>query len=146
MKQTYNQIEYDINPEYSFKDFTNRSHQHLENISGVVYRSCFSNDNPDAHIFPDTMTGVTFIYCNLDNVFIPAGNTVIDCSQKKFKAQNDLNDWLIDDKGKPTMPINHKAFTKQGLPVPKPADIPLVKGEKVVDLLEVAKLNVIEII
>lgn len=143
MKQTYNKIEYDINPDYSFKDFTNRSHQHLEGISGVVYGSCFSNETPNAHIFPDTMIGVSFIKCNLDNVFIPAGNTVIDCSQQRFKKQNDLNDWLIDSKGIPTMPINHKIFTKMGLLIPLAKDIPLTEVSEAVDLLEVAKLNAV---
>lgn len=145
-KFTYNNFEYNINDVYSFKDFTGRAAHVLEDISGIVYASCFSNETPDAHIFPDNISGVIFIKCNLDNVFIPVGNTVIDCSQRRFKVQNDGNDWLIDGASKPTLPINHKIFTKFGLPMPKPMDIPAIRVTECVDLLEVAKTKKLEVI
>lgn len=144
MKQTYNQIDYDINPDYSFKDFTGRTN--LGKMSGVIYGSCFSQETPGNHIFPDTMSGVTFIKCNLDNVFIPAGNIVIDCWQRKFKVQNDMNDWLLDANNNPTMPFNHKVFTKLGLPIPLVSGIPIKKVSEAVDLIKVAEIKKLEII
>jgi len=151
MIKIYNKIEYNINDDYSFKDFTGRSN--LE-VSGIVYGSCFSQEIPDNHIFPNDMTGVTFIKCNLDNVFIPVGNTIIDCSQRRFFVQNDKNDWLINDwqdwlldvNDKPTMPTNHKYFTKFGLPMPLPEDIPIAKADEPIDLIKVAEIKKLEII
>lgn len=136
MKITYNEITYNCSDEFSFKDFTGRANI---NPSGIIYASCFSQEEADRHIFPDGMTGVTFIKCNLMNVFIPAGNTVIDCLQERFKVQNDRNDWLIGADNKPTMPIDHKIFTKLGLPIPNPLDIPKIKLGQCLDLLEYAK-------
>lgn len=143
MKLTYNKIEYDYNEVFSFKDFTNRTNIEL---SGVVYASCFSQETPDNQIFVAGMTGVTFIKCNLDNVSIPDGNTVIDCSQKRFKVQNDLNDWIIDTANNPVEPVNAKIFVKLGLPIPKPEDIPVIKVDKVIDLLEKAKIESVKAI
>ena len=143
MIKTYNKTEYNLNDDYSFKDFTGRSN--LE-VSGIIYGSCFSQEIPDNHIFPDNMTGVTFIKCNLDNVFIPAGNTIIDCSQRIFFVQNDKNDWLINELNLPIMPVNHKYFTKFGLPMPLPEDIPIVKAEEPIDLIKVAENKKLEII
>jgi hypothetical protein len=137
---TYNETEYDCNDAFSFKDFTKRfGPLWFGTLSGVVYASCFLSETPDNHIFSDSMTGVTFIKCNLDNVFIPPGNTVIDCSQKRFKSQNDLNDWLIDGADKPTLPFNYTMFTKLALPMPDPLDIPLVKVDEPVDLIKEAE-------
>lgn len=140
---TYNEIQYDCSDEFSFKDFTGRANL---NPLGVVYGSCFSQETPDSHIFPDNITGVTFIKCNLDNVFIPQGNTVIDCWQRRFKVQDDLNDWLIGTDNKPTMPFNHKIFTKLGLPMPLPKDIPPPKVSERIDLIKVAEIKKLEII
>ena len=149
MKVTYNKIEYDCNDLFSYRDFGGKNAKHhYENISDgiIIYGSCFSQEIPDLHIFPDNLTGVTFIKSNLDNVYIPVGNTVIDCRQRRFKVQNDLNDWLIDVSNIPTMPINYKMFTKMGLPMPKPMDIPLVKVDEVVDLVKVAEVKKLEIV
>lgn len=141
MKFTYNKTEYDINDAFSFKDFTGQSHQNLDKISGVVYGSCFSNETPDVHIFPDNMTGVTFIKCNLMNVFIPAGNTVIDCNQTRFKVQTDLNDWILNPDNTPKEPTDAKIFTKFKLPIPLPQDIPTQKATERIDLFKVAEIK-----
>ena len=143
MIKIYNQTEYNLNDDYSFQDFTGRSN--LE-VSGIVYGSCFSQEITDNHIFPDDMTGVIFIKCNLDNVFIPAGNIVIDCSQRRFFVQNDKNDWLINEKNEPIMPVNHKYFTKFNLPMPLPEDIPQIKSDEPIDLIKVAEIKKLEII
>ena len=67
----------------------------------IVCRASLGQETPDTKLFNDDMTGVTFVEGNLDNVFIPDGNTVIGASQKRFKVQEDGFDWLIDAEGKP---------------------------------------------
>ena len=91
---------------YSNKDFTNRDLREVEDINGqTITGSCFSQERPNTHVFPFDMKGVTFINCNLDNCFIPAGNTVQGGSQRRFRAQDDGFDWLIDESGLPLMRI-----------------------------------------
>jgi len=140
MKYEYAGIKYDIDERYSFKDFTGRNLK-KEDIPNnvVIYGSCFSQEIVDRNIFRDDMTGVTFIKCNLDNCFIPVGNVVVDCWQRKFSCQNDGNDWILDKDSKPLKPVNHKIFTKLSLPMPDPKDIPVVKCEECIDLLKAAK-------
>ncbi len=65
----------------SFTDYTGRI---LKDEPGFVFtpgavidRSCFSQENPDSVIFPADLV-VTFHCCNLTNVVIPAGCTVIE--------------------------------------------------------------------
>jgi hypothetical protein len=41
------------------------------------------------------MTGTTFVNCNLDNCFIPPGNTVTGGSQRRYISNAD-GDWLVD--------------------------------------------------
>ena len=144
MLRVYNGKEYDCSDEFSFKDFTGRSDVHFEGMKGgiVVYGSCFSQEIPDRHIFPDTMSGVIFIKCNLDNVFIPVGNAIIDCSQKKFKKQNDKNDWLVDINNAPIKPFTFKLFEKLKLPMPDPKDIPLILlSDDASDLFKLAAIK-----
>ncbi len=112
--------------QFSQKDFTGWDWNDRERLDGeTIEGSCFSQETPDSHIFPEDMTGVTFIHCNLDNVFIPDGNTVKDCSQKRFLVQNDLRDWYIDADDKPVEVIGKKGWELQGYPTDKgsiPAD------------------------
>ena len=138
---TYNKTEYDCSDEFSFKDFTGRGDVHFGGMKAdmIIYGSCFSHEIPDIQIFPDIP--ITFIKCNLDNVRLSSKQTAIDCWQRRFKVQNDRNDWLIDAVAKPVMPFNHKVFTKMDLPMPLPKDIPLVMVTEVVDLIEVAKVK-----
>lgn len=107
----------------------------LQSLSGVdlsnaklngktIYGSCFSKEIPDTHVFPDNMIGVTFVQCNLDNVFIPLGNFIIGGSQRRFKAQNDLRDWEVDQLGNPTKILNQEIWIQLGYST-KTADIPL---------------------
>ena len=110
---------------YSFKDFTGHSMVLKTDLNGQTIRgSCFSREIPDSEVFPPDMKGVTFINCNLDNVTIPDGNTVTDCSQRRFKVQNDMNDWEIDDNNIPLNVMNWIHFYKNGLVHPSPAQIP----------------------
>jgi len=71
-----------INKKYSFsnefagQDLSNRPAAEFNNSE--IVGSCFYQENkPDAHVFPADMTGVVFKRCNLDNCYIPKGNTVI---------------------------------------------------------------------
>ena len=108
------------NEKYSFKDFTHQSFRDVTDLipGMVIVGSCFYQENkPDSHIFPETMTGVTFLRCNLDNIFIPPGNTVgaiqgVESTQKRIKVQNDGYDWLLDEKHKPIEPYDKKALLK----------------------------------
>ena len=109
---------------YDYKDYTGRKLLN-ENLNGlIIYASCFSQEVPDTHIFPEDMTGVTFLRCNLDNTYIPPGNTVTLCSQRKFKAQNDLCDWLLNLDSTPKEPLEKEEFQKWGISI-NPADIPV---------------------
>lgn len=131
--------DYSYDDKRSFRDWTGCYFPDVDWSGKVIYASVFSNETPDAHIFPDDMKGVTFIKCNLDNVFIPDGNTVIDCWQKRFKIQNDLNDWLVDENNNPIKPTDYKIFEKFNLPVPSPDKIPISKVSQRIDLIAEAK-------
>lgn len=83
--------------QYSNKDFTGQylvDKNDMDNL--VIENSCFSNEIPNVHIFPESMVGVTFVDCNLDNVFIPPGNTIVNGSHRFFKVQDDGQDWIVD--------------------------------------------------
>lgn len=86
---------------YSFKDFTGGVLKDADDISDItIIGSCFSQESPDTHVFPDNMTGVSFVRCNLDNVFIPAGNSTEDCSQRRYMRIDGQN-WLVDEDNNP---------------------------------------------
>jgi hypothetical protein len=80
----------------SFTDYTGKILNDLI-IEGTIEGSCFSQEKPNSVIFPYDMQNITFIRCNLDNVFIPDGNTVIGGSQRRFMAFDDGYDWLVDE-------------------------------------------------
>lgn len=131
MTITYENTIYEVS-ENSFKDYT--AHMNVPIANGeIVYASCFSKETPDTHVFPDTLTGATFIKCNLMNVFIPEGNTVIDCLQQKYKVQKDARDWFINDDGEPTEVMNRKRWEQDGYSV-DPADIPVDNPINVEDM------------
>lgn len=134
MKHTYEGIEYDIDEAYSFKDMTGWDLSDHKDMDGkVIYCLTLSNETPDAQVLPANLTGATFIKCNLCNVFVPPGNTVIDCQTQRFKVQNDGEDWFIGDDDKPVEPIAKKLFEQLGLST-DPKDIPDVKLEKAATL------------
>lgn len=126
--------------DYSNKNFTGWDLTDREDLHDMVIEgSCFSHEKPDSIVFPEKMTGVTFIDCNLDNCFIPEGNKVVGGSQRRFEIQNDLNDWIVDENGEPEKPIDHTIFEKLDLPIPDPADIPDEPVEERIDLLTLAQ-------
>lgn len=81
---------------YSDKDFTGQDLSSRADMDGLfIENSCFSNETPRALVLPSTLSGTTFSYCNLDNVFIPTGNTLINCSNRFFRSIDGV-DWLLD--------------------------------------------------
>lgn len=101
-----------------------------------VYGSCFSQEQLDSAIFRPGMKGVTFRNCNLANVVVPPGNTLIDCDTTRFQVQNDGNDWIIDNANLPVKPMNYRLFEKRGLPMPSSVDIPAKKVTEPIDLMK----------
>lgn len=115
----------------------------LKNIpeGTIVCRASLGSELPDTKKFSDVMRGVTFVEGNLDNVFIPIGNTVIGITPKKFKVQNDLRDWTIDSQGMPLNVLNEEVWVEKGVSV-DPREIPdkkvfLKPGEDLIDILKV---------
>jgi hypothetical protein len=86
-------------------------------------------------IFPNGMTGVTFVDCNLDGCIVPVGNTVQGGTNRSIKVQNDLEDWVLDG-DTPTEPTNKADFLALGLSI-DPADIPNEKVDKPITNQEV---------
>lgn len=83
--------------QYSNKNFAGQDLSSQTDMDGLtIENSCFSHEKPHARVFPETMTGVTFIDCNLDNVFIPEGNFTVRCTRRFFEVQDDGRDWLLD--------------------------------------------------
>lgn len=109
--------------EFSFKRFGGS----LIIPSGTtVYATNFSREVPDSTVFRSTMTGVTFLECNLDNILIPEGNivkTIYRTPARRFRAENDLRDWLLDTQDQPTRLIDEEYWDEKGYSV-DPRDIP----------------------
>ena len=104
---------------YSNRDLTGFNLS-TENMDGMtIENSCLS----DATL-PPTLTGATFIDCNMDNVIVPEGNTMIRCSNRTIRLQNDGDDWVCDPVTlEPIEPVNKKSREMQGLNI-DPALIP----------------------
>lgn len=137
--QPYEEYEYD--EKLSFRDFANRDFLDTPLDGAVIYGSVFSNETPEAEIF-GSADGTVFIRCNMDNVAIPKGATLIDCTQKRFMVQNDGNDWLLGEDGLPEKPVDFKYYEKRGLPVPDRSWIPSEKIEKGKDPVDLKALAV----
>lgn len=97
MKVPIDGIDLEMDDEWSFKNFTNQILGDADLSGKVIYSTLFYSETPNTKIFPDDMTGVTFIKCNLDNIIIPEGNTLIESSNISFKAQDDGRDWILED-------------------------------------------------
>lgn len=126
----HNGIKYKVDDKLSNKDMTGWDLSDRKDLDGkIIYNSCLSHETPNAEILPSNLSGAIFIACNLDNVLIPKGNQIIDCSVKRFQIQNDGEDWIIDTKTlDPVEPIAKKMFLKLGLSI-DPADIPADKQD-----------------
>lgn len=102
---------------YSNKDFAGQnltSKTDMDNL--IIQNSCFSTEVPHTQVFPSNMIGTTFIDCNLDNIQMPEGCTIVDCSNRFFQVQIDGQDWLVDrDTLEPIEPFNLKRAVQLGL-------------------------------
>ena len=110
MKIQYYESYIEVSDKFSFKDFTNKkllSFYEKEDFPPglIIYRSQFYHEKPDQVTFPYGMYGVTFIDCNLNNVFLPTGNTYINCSNLRFQAVLG-KDMIVDETGKVLGPLN----------------------------------------
>lgn len=122
-----------INEKYSHKDFTGKSLVDIkpeELNDSIIIGSCFYQENvPDCKVFPDGAKGITFIDCNLDNVLLPPESKLQNSSNRRILMQNDLEDWILDEKLKPIVPIEKKLFLELGLSIDS-KDIPNEKLDK----------------
>ena len=130
-----------INETHSFKDYMHLSFVAADTAdwnNSTVKGTCFYQEaginasalsDIEKHIFPAGMTGVIFERCNLDNVFVPSGNTVLpDCSVRIIQAQNDLEDWVLDNVSlAPVEPVSKKMFERLSISI-DPADIPITRS------------------
>lgn len=129
----------DYDDKWSMRDFTNQKHifqgvgKALDGIT--IYATCFYQEELDVDVFPSDVKNLTLVHCNIDNVNVPTGVTVIENRPKKrIQVQNDLRDWEIDDSDVPTKVLNEKYWTAQGISV-NPADIPVTKLKSIDDLV-----------
>jgi hypothetical protein len=85
----------------------------------------FLQEKPDeAEVFDPDMVDVVFVHCDLSNVVIPPGNTLVNCSTVRFEVQGDKLDWLIDEDKKPDKPIDWKERLEKGEQLPDPKQLP----------------------
>ncbi len=106
-KIQYNSEFIEVSDKYSSKDFTNRTLLDAKDLEGItIFGSCFSKELPSSYtnqsyvsVFPDNVIKITFVNCNLDNVFIKAGWVVIGGTHRKFRVQSDGKDWVLDIDG-----------------------------------------------
>lgn len=129
----------------SFKDKKPEEFNDTEIIGSCFYQECdFDDPVVVKDIFPDGMKGVIFRKCNLDNVLVPLGNTVeADCTHKKIKIQNDLEDWILDNSLSPIEPMNKAIFIELGISI-APKDIPSEKMEKSITQQKEEELRALE--
>ena len=128
-----------LNEKYSFGDFTHKSFKDQPTKdfdNSCIKGSCFYQESKYGEeevvkdIFPDGIKGVEFVRCNLDNVLIPADNTVDKRSSKnKVQVQNDLDDWILNDDKTPKEPMNKESRIELGISVDS-KDIPIIKMTK----------------
>ena len=94
--ENYNGTIYQCDDTYSDKDCTGWDLSDRTDMSGIIIHGlCLSNETPNAATLPPDLTGTTFLSCNLDNVFIPDGNTLINSSNRLFQVQADGQDWIV---------------------------------------------------
>lgn len=152
MKISFQGITYTCDDALSFKVFTNWdfiSRPSYDFAGKVIYGTSFYQERLDADIFGKALPGTIFVNCNLDNVRIPLGATVIGCSQKAILVQNDLRDWELDAQSKPVKACNEEYWIAQSISV-DPAHIPeekivISKDQTLVEkLLELKAATIME--
>ena len=114
-----------FNELHSHADYTGRTFlasDPAEWSGSTLIGTCFAQEQPGTQVFPAGTSDVMFIDCNLDNVLLPAESVAMGGCRRQFCVQADAEDWLVDDAGEPTAPLNPKRFAELGLS-PDPADI-----------------------
>jgi hypothetical protein len=114
-----------MNEEYSYKDFLQKqlTDKPAEDFTGEIVGSCFAQDVPNTQVFPEIAT-CTFVRCCLNNCEIPDGCTVGEGSvNHQHWKQNDGEQWVLNEQGKPVSPVNHKQYLRYGLSE-DPKDLP----------------------
>jgi len=139
------------NNKYSFVSFKRQSFVNVpvkEFDSSEIIGSSFYQDIPYSKVFPDSIKGVKFINCNLDNCIIPIGAIVIGGTNKHFKVMNDQEYWIVDKNKNPIIPLDTIIFKRVGISI-NPRDIsirPLSEPITITydpDLIMMRKLDVI---
>lgn len=86
---------------YTNCDYTGWDLSGCTDMSGrTIEGMCLSQCTPRA-VLPADLTGTTFVDCNLDNVVVPEGNTLIRTANRRYLAQEDGNDWEVDENDNP---------------------------------------------
>lgn len=115
--------------QYSLKGWNGHNFEDKDLNGKTIYASSFYSEEPGTKIFKDDLVA-TFIKCNLQNIIIPVGVTLIDCQTDWFKSQNDLEDWKVSkDKLEPIEPIKKEQFEELGIST-DPKDIPKKKEDQ----------------
>lgn len=114
----------DIKRGFKHKTFLNLSVSEFNNSD--IVNSNFSQEFPFTDVFPNNISNVNFVNCNLNNCNIPQGCTLVNCTNKHFELQNDGEHWVINNNHEPIEPLDIKKFNKAKLDT-KPNSIPSKK-------------------
>ncbi len=89
--------------DYDDRDCTGWDLSDRTDMNGlIIHGLCLSQPKPDSKVLPSDLTGVTFIACNLMNVYVPPGNSVDPtCQTQRYLVQMDGQDWEVDEKNNP---------------------------------------------
>lgn len=93
---------------HSHKDYTGRSlaDRPASEFSGKTIRGmCLTQMAPDTVALPSGVTDCVLQDCQLDNVLIPSGFSVVRGSTRRFLAQPDGTDWIVDENNQPVSPL-----------------------------------------
>jgi hypothetical protein len=106
---TIDGIQFNYNDKYSFRDFTGQTFSGATDMNNIIIMgSCFSQQTVDTIVFPSNLNGTVFINCNMDNVSIPTGNTVLGGTHKRIMPFTDtvftdttnsesvIEQWMVD--------------------------------------------------
>ena len=74
----------------------------------TIRGSCFGCQTPFTQVFPAGVSGVIFVGCNLDNVALPPGSTLVACCNRQFAPNPAAGGapYLVDAQGHFLTPAN----------------------------------------
>lgn len=135
-------VKFTYDDKYSLKDYADKTLLDAKDLEGmVIYGSCFSKEIPDTKVFPDKIKKLTFYNCNLDNVYIKTGWSVVGGSRRRYKSQNDLCDWIVDKNNLPIEPLDKEKYVELGVSI-LPENIPQAKMSE--NILQVKEREIYE--